>query len=325
MTRPPIDITESTTLFMKEFEFAMGCTLCPRKCGADRDTGVGFCSVKNEIRVARAALHMWEEPVISGVRGSGTIFFAGCNLRCVFCQNRRISRSAAGRVYSESELADAMLTLRDEGAHNINLVTPTHYSRELAAVLESVKPKLNGLPIVWNSGGYESLETLKMLDGLVDVYLPDVKYFSPELSAKYSSAPDYFEVAMEALGEMHRQTGDPRIEAERIALEGGGAGEISLIKKGVIARHLVLPGCRRDSIRVVEEIAERFAPDSLKLSIMRQYTPDFVDRERYPELSRRVTSFEYDSVVKRAAELGFEGYVQSAESATKDYTPDFDE
>jgi putative pyruvate formate lyase activating enzyme len=268
---------------------------------------------------------MWEEPVISGVRGSGTMFFSGCNLRCVFCQNKKISRSAAGRVYSESELADAMLRLRDRGAHNINLVTPTHYSGELARVLESVKPKLNGLPIVWNSGGYESVETLKMLDGLVDVYLPDVKYFSSELSAKYSSAPDYFEVAMDAVGEMYRQVGDPRIEIESIELDKETVREVPLIKKGVIVRHLLLPGCRRDSIRVVEELAKRFSPESLKISIMRQYTPDFVDRERYPELARRVTSFEYDSVVKRAAELGFDGYVQSAESATKDYTPDFDE
>ena len=158
-----------------------------------------------------------------------------------------------------------------------------------------------------------------MLDGLVDVYLPDVKYFSSELSARYSSAPDYFEVAMDALREMHRQVGAPRFEIDR-----SGGGELLLIKRGVIVRHLLLPGCRRDSLRIVEELAKRFSPEDLRLSIMRQYTPDFVDREAFPELARRVTSFEYNSVVNRAAELGFDGYVQSPESATKDYTPDFD-
>lgn len=300
------------------------CRICPRRCGAPRGQGgIGFCSVPSEIHVARAALHMWEEPVISGVRGSGTIFFAGCNLRCVFCQNQKISRSAAGRIYSERELGEAMLALRDAGAHNVNLVTPTHYLPAVVRVLESVKPRLE-IPIVWNSGGYESAEALRMLDGLVDVYLPDVKYFSSELSARYSFAPDYFEVAMDALREMHRQVGDPRVEIESIELDKETVREVPLIKKGVIVRHLLLPGCRRDSLRIVEELAKRFSPEDLRLSIMRQYTPDFVDRERYPELARRVTSFEYNSVVNRAAELGFDGYVQSPESATKDYTPDFD-
>jgi len=211
-----------------------------------------------------------------------------------------------------------MLALRDAGAHNVNLVTPTHYLPAVVRVLESVKPRLE-IPIVWNSGGYESAEALRMLDGLVDVYLPDVKYFSSELSARYSSAPDYFEVAMDALREMHRQVGAPRFEIDR-----SGGGELLLIKRGVIVRHLLLPGCRRDSLRIVEELAKRFSPEDLRLSIMRQYTPDFVDREAFPELARRVTSFEYNSVVNRAAELGFDGYVQAAESATKDYTPDFD-
>ena len=264
--------------------------------------------------MARAALHMWEEPPVSGTRGSGTVFFAGCNLRCVFCQNKKISRSPSGRVYTEKELADAVFRLRDEGAHNINLVTATHYTAAVARVLEKVKPRLD-IPVVWNSGGYESAETLGMLDGLVDVYLPDLKYYSPELSGRYSAAPDYFEVASRAIREMYRQTGEVSF-----AVEDGK----ELIKKGVIVRHLLLPGCRRDSMRVVEELAGLLPTDKVRLSLMRQFTPDYVDKERYPELGRRVTTFEYESVVKRADELGFEGYVQGAESAVSAYTPDFE-
>lgn len=307
---------------MNENGSGRGCELCPRKCGTDREEGLGYCATPNDFLVARAALHQWEEPPISGVRGSGTVFFSGCNLRCVFCQNKSISRGAAGRKYGDAELRAELLRLRDEGAHNINLVTPTHYSVGIARVLESVKHEL-GIPVIWNSSGYETVETLKRLEGLVDVYLPDLKYFSPELSQKYSSAPDYFEVAMEAISEMLRQTGGVRIESETVTDEDGGSAELQLIKSGVIVRHLLLPGCRRDSVAVVEELARRLPVKELRLSLMRQYTPDFVDRDRFPELARRVTSFEYDSVVKRALELGFDGYVQSADSATKDYTPEF--
>lgn len=286
------------------------CTLCPRECGIDRKSEKGFCSVPDDMYVSRIALHQWEEPPVSGTRGSGTVFFSGCSLRCVFCQNKKISRSAAGRAYSEDELIDGMLRLQSEGAHNINLVTPTHYTERLVHVLQKVRPMLS-VPVVWNSGGYEKVETLKMLDGLVDVYLPDLKYFSAELSKKYSSAPDYFAVAKEAIREMHRQVGRVRIED-------------NLIKKGVIVRHLVLPSCRKDSIRLLEELAGFLPTDEVRVSIMRQYTPDFVDGEAYPELNRRVTSFEYDSVVKKAFELGFDGYTQGAEAASASYTPDFE-
>ena len=286
------------------------CNICPRACGADREKGRGFCSVPSEMYISRIALHAWEEPPISGTRGSGTVFFSGCNLRCVFCQNKKISRSAAGRVYSEDELIDEMLRLEGEGAHNINLVTPTHYAKVVAKVLDKAKPRLN-IPIVWNSGGYESVETLKMLDGLVDVYLPDLKYYSSELSARYSSAPDYFEVAKMSLAEMHRQVGAVRFDGD------------GMLEKGIIVRHLVLPSCRRDSIKVLEELAKILPANEIKVSIMRQFTPDFVDGEKYPELNRRLTSFEYDSVVKRAGELGFDGYTQGAESARAVYTPDF--
>ena len=294
------------------------CSDCPRACGADREATRGFCGVPEEIYVSRAALHMWEEPPVSGIRGSGTVFFAGCNLRCVFCQNKKISRGGAGRVYSEDDLVRAMLSLRDEGAHNINLVTPTHYTRALVRVLERVKPCL-GIPVVWNSGGYESVESLKMLDGFVDVYLPDLKYFSPELSARYSAAPDYFSVAGKAIAEMYRQTGEAVFETEEV-----DGKSIELIKRGVIVRHLLLPGGRKDSLRILEELSHIIPAGGVRLSLMRQFTPDFVDGEKYPELKRKITSFEYDSVLKKAAELGFDGYIQGADAASAAFTPDFE-
>lgn len=299
------------------------CRDCPRNCGVDRKNKMGACGVPREIYVARAALHMWEEPPVSGARGSGTVFFSGCSLGCVFCQNKSISRRPFGKVMDDKELADVMLGLQEEGAHNINLVTPTHYTRELARVLERVKPSL-GIPVVWNSGGYESAESLRMLEGLVDVYLPDLKYFSPELSKRYSGAPDYFEVAKTALTEMYRQTGGVVLVKERIANDMGEKADVELIKKGIIVRHLVLPGCRRDSVRVLEELAELLPVDRVRLSLMRQFTPDFVEKDKFPELGRKTTSFEYDTVVKRAGELGFEGYTQGAASATASYTPDFE-
>lgn len=289
------------------------CNACPRRCSIDRSVSRGFCGASDKIAVSRIALHEWEEPSISGMRGSGTIFFTGCNLRCVFCQNKVISASgsafAEARELTESELADAMLALQDAGAHNINLVTPTHFAREISAALREVKPRLS-VPVVYNSSGYESVETLRSLSGLVDVYLPDLKYFSRELSAKYSAAPDYFEVACGALSEMFSQVGENVIEN-------------GLMKRGMIVRHLVLPGCRRDSIALLSELARLLPVDKIKLSLMRQFTPDFVDRDKYPELARRLTTFEYNSVLERASALGFDGYVQSAESATSAYTPSF--
>ena len=289
------------------------CNICPRRCNVSRDGRVGFCGVPAEIHVSRVSLHKWEEPPVSGKNGSGTIFFTGCNLRCVFCQNKRISGSSdllSGAVsMTPEELCDAMLRLQDEGAHNVNLVTPTHYSEGIIKALQIAKPRLS-IPVVYNSSGYESVDTLKRLSGLVDVYLPDLKYFSSELSAKYSGAADYFEVASRALTEMLSQVGEAMFED-------------GLIKRGVIVRHLVLPGCRKDSIKVLEALSELMPTDKIKLSLMRQFTPDFVDKDRYPELRRRVTTFEYDSVVRRAGELGFDGYIQSAESATSEYTPSF--
>lgn len=288
------------------------CTLCPRACGADRTSGqAGVCGVTDTYRVARIAPHLWEEPPISGTRGSGTVFFSGCNLRCVFCQNREISREGLGRAYTEEELTQAMLRLQDEGVHNINLVTPTHYTAPLAKLLEKIKPRL-GIPVVWNSGGYESVESLRMLEGLVDIYLPDFKYISSELAKAYSAAPDYAEVATEAVLEMFRQTGK----------YGEADG---LTQKGVILRHLVLPGCRADSIAVLRHIASILPVADIRVSVMRQYTPDFAMDCPHKNLRRRVTEFEYNSVLEEAARLGILGFSQGKDAATRAYTPDFRE
>ena len=287
------------------------CALCPRRCGVDRTAGqVGVCGVTDTLRVARIAPHMWEEPPISGSRGSGTVFFTGCSLRCIFCQNRTISREGLGKTYTEEELTAAILSLRDQGVHNINFVTPTHYTSTIARILERIKPTL-GIPVVWNCGGYESVETLRLLEGLVDIYLPDFKYFSPDLSRDYSSAPDYPAIATEAVQEMYRQTG-PYTE------------EKDLAKRGVIIRHLVLPGCRADSMNVLRHIASILPPAEIRISVMRQYTPDFAADAPYKNLHRRVTDFEYTSVLDEAARLGLVGFSQGKDAATKAYTPDFE-
>ena len=287
------------------------CTLCPRRCGADRVNTLGFCRAPREVRIARAALHKWEEPPISGDAGSGTIFFCGCNLRCVYCQNGAISRMEnAGRAARDDELEEIMLRLVREGAHNINLVTPTHYADVLVRVLPRVREETD-VPIIYNCGGYESVETLRSLCGLIDIYMPDFKYFSPEISWKYSSARDYADVAKKALAEMYRQTGKATV------IDG-------LMKKGVLCRHLVLPSCRRDSAEVLRTIAETVPSEDILISVMRQYTPDFAPA-KMKELRRRITSFEYDFVCAEAEKYGFDGFFQDKTSAKSDYTPDFNE
>ena len=290
------------------------CNACPRQCGARRidANSFGFCGVPREFVVSRVALHPWEEPPISGKNGSGTIFFAGCNLRCVFCQNRPISHGGKGRVMTDAELEGAMLDLRDRGATNINLVTPTQYALSLAPLLERVKPKL-GIPIVYNCGGYEKVETLEQLKGLVDIYLPDFKYASGEIAGKYSGAFDYPQVAEDALLEMLRQVGAPVYAAD------------GTMQRGVIVRHLVLPGNRKDTAAVLTRLAERFGVKEYLLSLLWQYTPEFAMDTPYPELHRRVTTFEYKSAAELAETLGFEGFFQSKSSATAAYTPSFDE
>ena len=290
-----------------------GCQSCPRRCGADREAGkVGYCGVGAKVRIARAALHLWEEPIISGTRGSGTIFFSGCNLRCVFCQNREVSHGGKGRELDIRELGEKMLSLQQQGAHNINLVTPSHYVNEIVATLKRVRSKLY-IPVVYNCGGYESVEAIDALNGLVDIYMPDIKYFSPALSRDYSGAENYFEVARAALLRMVEQVGRPEMSAN------------GMMTRGVLVRHLVLPGCRKDSIAILDELAQMFAPGDIMVSLMSQYTPEFVpDDCPYDNLKRRITSLEYESVVNEMQKLGFEGFVQSRTSATTAYTPKFE-
>lgn len=289
------------------------CQMCPRRCGADRANGkTGYCGVDDTVRIARAALHLWEEPVISGTRGSGTIFFAGCNLRCVFCQNYEVSHGGKGREITTRELGDRMLSLQQQGAHNINLVTPSHYVDQIVEALQRVRSKLY-IPVIYNCGGYESVEAIDSLRGLVDVYMPDMKYFSPVLSRDYSGAADYFKVARAALIRMVEQVGEPVLS------------EKGMLVRGVLVRHLVLPGCRKDSIALLGALAEAVPPEKILLSLMSQYTPEFVpDDCIYENLKRRITSLEYESVVSEMQRLGFDGFIQSRTSATADYTPKFE-
>lgn len=285
------------------------CELCPRRCGINRTEKRGFCGQSDKIRIARAAPHFWEEPPISGERGSGAVFFSGCQLRCVFCQNFEVSYFGKGYEVSEAELQDIFLKLRDDGAENINLVSPTPFLPSVIRALEVVKPRL-GIPVVMNSGGYESVETLERLNGIIDVYLPDLKYFSPELSMKYSGAPDYFERAMPAIIKMISQTGDPHFSERGILL------------KGTMVRHLLLPGCRQDSIEVIKALSRTFRPNEILVSLMRQYTPMYRASE-FKELGRRVSTFEYNTVLSVLQSTGFDGYIQEAASATDSYTPEF--
>ena len=287
------------------------CTLCPRKCNIDRTTGqTGFCSMPATIKVARASLHMWEEPCISGENGSGTVFFTGCNLKCVFCQNHTIAVGGTGKEISTEKLADLFLMLQDKKAHNINLVTPSHYVPGIAKALTLAKEKGLSIPIVYNTSGYDSVETLALLDGLVDIYLPDFKYVSSTLSAKYSHAKDYFAVARNSLAEMFRQVGAPIFNGD-------------MMQKGIIVRHLLLPGCVEDSKAVLQYLHETYG-DNIFISIMNQYTP-LPHISNYPELNRKVTETEYDEVVNFAIDLGIEnGFIQEGETADESFIPAFD-
>ena len=283
-----------------------GCILCPRQCGVDRTERVGYCGSGSLPKVARAAKHHWEEPCISGTEGSGTVFFSGCTLGCVFCQNREISRGGTGREVTVEHLADIFKRLEGQGVHNLNLVTPTHFTPQILQALELAKPTV---PVVMNCGGYERVETLRQWEGKVQVYLPDLKYFSPELSARYSAAPDYFAVASKAIMEMHRQQ-------PQLVWEG------DLLKSGLIIRHLVLPGCMKDSLKVLDFLDKNLPKDSFLLSLMSQYTPT-ENCKQFPEINRRVTTYEYRKVADRAAELGFSGFAQDRRSAKEEYTPPF--
>lgn len=287
------------------------CRLCPRKCGINRYETTGFCGMSAEIKAAKATLHQWEEPCISCENGAGTVFFSGCSLRCVYCQNTQISAAGFGEIITSERLGDIFLELQNRGAENIELVTPTHFLPQIISALDRVKHHLE-IPVVYNCGGYESTETIKRLNGYIDVYLPDIKYFSSEISAKYSKAADYFEYASAAVTEMINQVGK---------LQYSESGKLL---KGTVIRHLVLPNCRHDSMKIMDWIAENTPPDSRLVSIMSQYTPfDFISSD-YPELKRRVTKMEYNSVVRHAESLGIKGFTQDISSAREEYLPLFD-
>lgn len=287
----------------------LGCTLCPRRCGADRTVRLGFCGAGDAIRIARAMAHHWEEPCISGKNGSGAIFFSGCTLKCVYCQNTLISHGRFGADISDERFAEICFELKAKGVHNLNLVTPDAYIERIAPILRSIKCKL-ALPIVVNCSGYLSERQLSLLDGVADVYLPDFKYADSELSRSLSSAADYPEVAERAIVEMVRQTGRPVLDGEGMLL------------KGTLVRHLVLPGYRKNSLAVLDRLAERFGRDEILLSLMAQYTPTS-EGINDGSLNRRLTAFEYRSVADKLAELGFDGYLQERTSAQSSYTPSF--
>lgn len=292
------------------------CQLCPRKCLADRTKGLGFCGCTDQIRAARAALHHWEEPCISGQRGSGTVFFSGCTLRCCFCQNHTISQENFEKELTPGQLADIFLRLQEEGAHNISLVTATQYLPRILTALDKVRHRLS-LPIVYNCGGYERPELIRALKGYVDIWLPDLKYHDPALSKRYSGASDYFDVASRAVSLMVAQTGAPVFHKEP-------GSTIPIMDRGVIIRHLVLPGHKEDSIRLLRWMAVTLPKDQYLISLLSQYTPFYKSR-LYPELNRRITSYEYQKVVDAAVELGLEqGFMQKKSSAAEEYTPPFD-
>lgn len=296
---------------MKYSDEYKGCTLCPRECGADRTCGVGVCGQGHELVVARAALHAWEEPCISGERGSGTVFFSGCSLGCVYCQNHKISSSQVGKTISVDRLVDIFFELEGKGAHNINLVTPSHFLPSVREAMEIARSRNFNLPFVYNTSGYEKAQSLHTLSGLVDVYLPDFKYADPTVAEKYSNARDYPECAMAALAEMVAQQPKPQFDSD------------GMMTKGVIVRHLMLPCEYENSRRVIEYLAKTYS-DKIYVSIMSQYTP-VQKNEQYPNLNERVKRSQYERLIRYATHLGIEnGFIQDGQSAEESFIPDFD-
>ena len=286
----------------------MNCNICPTECNADRETQKGVCGMPWDVYLARAEKHYWEEPPISGKNGSGAVFFSGCSLKCVFCQNFGISHEKFGKKVSLERLREIFFELYEKGAHNINLVNPTHYTLQIKEALSENKPPI---PVVYNCGGYEKVQSLKMLDGLIDIYLPDYKYISPDRAEKYSSAANYGEAVIEALKEMKRQC------PENVFNEEG------IMQKGMIVRHLILPKNTNQSLKILDSIKENLGTDT-HISLMAQYTP-MGKLDTVPELQRRITAREYEKVVSYALELGFDNiYTQDYSSATEEYIPSFD-
>lgn len=304
---------DSAAFFFKEKyimpEYIEECRLCPHNCGAKRygEYGKGYCKMGALPKISRAAPHMWEEPCISGKNGSGTIFFTGCVLSCVFCQNYKISSEGMGKTVTVKELADHFRRLEEMGVHNINLVSPTPYIDSIIEALEIYRPSI---PVVYNTGGYEKAETLKRLEGIVDIYLPDLKYISSEKSRKYSGASDYFEFASKAIKEMVRQTGKPVFDDD------------GMMKRGTIVRHLILPSNTKNSIEVIKYLDKTFG-DAILVSLMGQYIP-FGRAKDYPEIDRTITPREYNKVLEVLEETCLDGFAQELDSARRKYIPDFD-
>ena len=287
------------------------CRLCPRACGVNRCERNGFCGESSVLRAARASLHMWEEPPLSGKTGSGTVFFSGCNLGCIFCQNHEIAHENKGVEISPERLAEIFLELQEKGAANVNLVTAVHFTPHIALALDRAKAQGLSIPIVYNSSGYESVDTLKRLDGYIDVYLPDYKYRDPNLARSFSGAYNYPKIAEKAIEEMVSQIGDCRFDKN------------GMMERGVIVRHLVLPKHTDDSMAVLAYLHETYG-DRIYISIMSQYTP-VRKYEKYPELSRKLTTYEYEKVVKFAQKIGIRnGFLQSGEAAKESFIPSFD-
>jgi len=288
------------------------CTLCPRNCNVNRNNNeLGFCNMNSKLMVARAALHFWEEPIISGNNGSGTVFFSGCNLKCVFCQNFQISTNNFGKKISIHRLSEIFLELQEKGAHNINLVTPTHF---VPQIIEALKiSKKNGLviPIVYNSSGYENQDTIKLLDGYIDIYLPDFKYFDNKYALKYSKCPNYFEYASKSLEEMIKQVGTPKFN------------DNGILVKGVIVRHMMLPGLLNDSKKIIRYLVDKYN-DYIFISIMNQYTPTN-NLNKYKEINKTVSKNDYDELINYAVDLGIKnGFMQEGETQKTSFIPEFD-
>ncbi len=291
---------------MKDFN---NCNICPRKCGVNRNKGeLGFCKAKNKLKIARYSLHYWEEPVICGEKGSGTIFFSNCNLKCIYCQNYDISTFNFGKEISIKKFVDICIDLQNQGAVNINLVTPTHFIPLIKKGLIMAKKKGLTIPIVYNTSSYENVDSLKSLDGLIDIYLPDFKYFDKKLAQKFSCAENYPNICMDAIKEMYRQVGKPKFEGNYLV-------------KGVIVRHLLLPGCSNDSKKILSYLYKEYK-DDIYISIMNQYTP--IRKLKYKELNKKVDDDEYDSLVNYAVDLGItNAFIQEGETQSESFIPDF--
>lgn len=297
---------------MNNRELLSACTICPRECNVNRNEGKkGYCRENAEVEVSRAALHMWEEPCISGEEGSGAVFFSGCAMGCVFCQNHAISDGTVGKRVSIERLAEIFLELQQQGANNINLVTPSHYVVQVIEAIKKAKESGLTLPIVYNSSGYEKKETLQLLDGIIDIYLPDFKYMDEALAKRYSKASNYAKYAKEAIAEMVRQVGTPVFD------------ERGMMRKGVIVRHLALPEAEKDSKAIIQYLYETYE-DDIYISIMNQYTP-LEGVKDYPEINRKLTEAEYEELVDYAIDLGVEnGFIQEGETAEESFIPVFD-